>query len=57
MRRTAKEDGEIGGKLTRKGDKVAMWYASGNRDEAVFPDADRFIIDRPNVRPWLVRTY
>ncbi len=57
MRRTAKEDVEIGGKLTRKGDKVAMWYASGNRDEAVFPDADRFIIDRPNVRPWLVRTY
>ena len=27
-----------------------MWYISGNRDEAVFPDADRLIIDRPNAR-------
>ena len=50
MRRTAKEDVEVGGKLIRKGDKVAMWYASGNRDESFFPDADKFIIDRPNVR-------
>ena len=50
MRRTAKEDVEIGGKQIKKGDKIAMWYASGNRDESFFPDADKFIIDRPNVR-------
>ena len=50
MRRTAIEDVEIRGKQIKKGDKIAMWYASGNRDEAFFPDADKFIIDRPNVR-------
>ncbi len=50
MRRTALEDVELGGKTIRKGDKVVMWYLSGNRDEAMFPDADRLIIDRPNAR-------
>ena len=50
MRRTANEDVVIGDKQIRKGDKIAMWYASGNRDETVIPDADKFIIDRPNVR-------
>ena len=50
MRRTALDDVELGGKTIRKGDKVIMWYLSGNRDEAVFPDADRLIIDRPNAR-------
>ncbi len=35
MRRTALADIELGGKTIRKGDKVAMWYVSGNRD----PDA------------------
>ena len=50
MRRTALEDVELGGKTIRKGDKVAMWYVSGNRDRAVFEDADRVIIDRPNAR-------
>jgi cytochrome P450 len=50
MRRTALEDVELGGKTIRKGDKVIMWYLSGNRDEDVFPDADRLIIDRPNAR-------
>ncbi|MEQ8746313.1 cytochrome P450 [Pyruvatibacter sp.] len=50
MRRTALEDVELGGKTIRKGDKVVMWYLSGNRDETVFPDADRLIIDRPNAR-------
>ena len=33
MRRTALEDVEFGGQSIRKGDKVAMWYISGNRDE------------------------
>ncbi len=50
MRRTALDDFELGGKTIRKGDKVVMWYLSGNRDESVFPDADRLIIDRANAR-------
>ena len=50
MRRTALADIELGGKQIREGDKVVMWYLSGNRDEAVFPDADRLLIDRPNAR-------
>ena len=50
MRRTAKEDFELGGKVIKKGDKLAMWYASANRDESVIEDADKFIIDRKNVR-------
>ncbi|MEM1433775.1 MAG: cytochrome P450 [Pseudomonadota bacterium] len=50
MRRTALRDYELGGKLIRAGDKVVMWYVSGNRDETVFPEADRLIIDRPNAR-------
>src|SRR3546814_2584803 len=32
------------------GDKVVMWYISGNRDESVFVDADRLQVDRPNAR-------
>lgn len=50
MRRTALADAEIGGKTIRKGDKVLMWYVSGNRDGEVIPDADSFRIDRPNAR-------
>ncbi len=50
MRRTALEDVEIGGKLIKKGDKIAMWYASGNRDEDEIENPDDFIIDRPNAR-------
>ncbi|MDZ7826800.1 MAG: cytochrome P450 [Gammaproteobacteria bacterium] len=50
MRRTALRDVELGGQQIRAGDKVVMWYLSGNRDESVFPEADRFRIDRPNAR-------
>ncbi|MEM9623460.1 MAG: cytochrome P450 [Pseudomonadota bacterium] len=50
MRRTALQDYELGGQHIKQGDKVIMWYVSGNRDEAVFPDADKLIIDRPNAR-------
>ena len=50
MRRTALEDVELGGKTIRKGDKVVMWYISGNRDETVIEHADDFIIDRANPR-------
>ena len=50
MRRTALEDYELGGRHIKEGDKVVMWYLSGNRDEHIFADADRLIIDRPNAR-------
>jgi cytochrome P450 len=50
MRRTCLADTEVGGQTIRAGDKVMMWYISANRDESVFPDAERLIIDRPNAR-------
>ena len=50
MRRTALSDIEFEGKSIRKGDKVIMWYVSGNRDETVIPDPDQFIIDRDRAR-------
>ncbi len=50
MRRTATQDIEFGGKLIRKGDRVVMWYTSGNRDEDVIERANEFIIDRENPR-------
>lgn len=53
MRRTAKEDAELGGKHIRKGDKVTIWYVSGNRDPDAIDDPDRFIIDRPRPRQHL----
>jgi linalool 8-monooxygenase len=49
MRRTATADTEIGGKKIAKGDKVVMWYVSGNRDERVFERADSFDITRGNI--------
>ena len=53
MRRTATRDVEFGGKLIRKGDKVVMWYVSGNRDESVIDNPDAFIIDRAKPRQHL----
>ncbi|MGZ6022848.1 MAG: cytochrome P450, partial [Rhizomicrobium sp.] len=50
MRRTATEDVELHGQKIKKGDKVVMWYVSGNRDDEVIPNADKFIIDRENAR-------
>lgn len=49
-RRTALADVQFKGKQIKKGDKVVMWYASGNRDESVFKDAEKLIIDRKNAR-------
>ena len=49
MRRTATRDTELAGKRVRAGDKLALWYVSGNRDESVFEDAQRFDVRRdPN---------
>ena len=53
MRRTALADTEIGGKKIKKGDRVVMWYVSGNRDEEVIDRPDEFIIDRPRPRKHL----
>ncbi|WGS26158.1 cytochrome P450 [Bradyrhizobium sp. ISRA464] len=53
MRRNAATDSILGGKKIRKGDKVIMWYISGNRDDEVFENASSFIIDRKNVRQHL----
>ena len=53
MRRTATTDSEIGGKRIAKGDKVVMWYVSGNRDDSAIERADRFIIDRERPRQHL----
>ena len=43
MRRTATRDLEFKGKQIKKGDKVVMWYISGNRDESAIDKADEFI--------------
>ena len=49
FRRTVMHDTEIRGQTLREGDKVVIWYISANRDEDVFPDADRFDVGRtPN---------
>ena len=49
FRRTATRDVEMGGQQIKAGDKVVMWFASGNRDEAVFADPYRLDLTRyPN---------
>jgi cytochrome P450 len=53
MRRTALEDYELGGKTIHAGEKLAMWYISGNRDPDAIDNPDRFIIDRPRPRQHL----
>ena len=49
FRRTATRDVELGGKEIKEGDKVVMWFASGNRDEDVFEDPYRFDVTRTNI--------
>jgi len=53
MRRTALDDAELGGKRIRKGEKLAMWYISGNRDEEAIEHPNEFIIDRARPRQHL----
>src|SRR5437773_844481 len=49
FRRTATRDVELRGQPIREGDKLTVWYGSANRDEEVFPHADRFDVGRtPN---------
>jgi len=50
MRRTATRDVVLGGQQIREGDKVVMWYVSGNRDASKLDRPDEFIIDRKSVR-------
>lgn len=57
MRRTATEDTELFGHQIKARDKIALWYASANRDESVFPDGDRIIVDRENARRHLAFGY
>jgi cytochrome P450 len=47
--RTAVDDVEIGGRAIAAGEPIALVYASANRDEAKFKDADQFVLDRPNI--------
>ena len=53
MRRTALADTELGGKPIKTGDKVVMWYLSGNRDETAIENAGQFIVDRARPRQHL----
>lgn len=49
IRRTAMHDVELGGSRIKTGDKVVVFFPSANRDATVFPDPDRFDIERtPN---------
>jgi cytochrome P450 len=47
FRRTATRDVVLGGRQIRRGDKVVVWFASGNRDGVQFPDPHRFDVTRP----------
>ena len=49
FRRTATRDVELGGRQIAAGDKVVMWFGSGNRDDEVFPDPYRIDVTRTNV--------
>ena len=53
MRRTALADTTLGGKAIKKGDKLVMWYLSGNRDDAAIPNAQQFLVDRARPRQHL----
>jgi len=50
MRRTATRDAELAGKAIAKGDKVVMWYVSGNRDETAMEEPERFVVGRAKAR-------
>jgi cytochrome P450 len=47
--RTGKQDIEVGGRVIRKDEPIALVYASANRDEAVFENPQEFVLNRPNI--------
>ena len=51
--RTANRDVDFHGRAIKAGEPIALLYASANRDEKVFPAADQFILDRPNLNDHL----
>jgi cytochrome P450 len=53
MARTAVQDFEFNGKRIREGDRVVMWYVSGNRDEEAIENPDAYLIARPRPRQHL----
>ena len=53
MRRIANRDYKLSGKTIKQGDKVIMWYLSGNRDERSIDRPDEFLIDRKQARQHL----
>ena len=57
MRRTCVVDTEVEGQTIKAGDKIILWYVSANRDESVFPNADRLDITRDNARRHLAFGY
>ncbi len=50
MRRTLTRDAELGGQSLKAGEKIVLWYLSGNRDEGVFADAEHYDVARANAR-------
>ncbi len=57
MRRTALQDHDLFGAPIKKGDKLGLWYISANRDESVFENPDKLIVDRENARRHLAFGY
>ncbi len=57
MQRTAMETTELFGHTIEKGDRMALWYLSANRDESIFEDPDRLMVDRENARRHLAFGY
>jgi cytochrome P450 len=53
MRRTARRDVELAGREIARGDKIVMWYISGNRDDDKIERADQFVVDRTKPRQHL----
>jgi cytochrome P450 len=57
MRRTALQDHDLFGAPIKAGDKLGLWYISANRDESVFQNPDKLIVDRENARRHLAFGY
>ncbi|MDO8289476.1 MAG: cytochrome P450 [Parvibaculum sp.] len=51
--RMATQDVTVGGREIKAGDWVALFYAAANHDASVFPDPQRFDMDRPNLNKQL----